>query len=114
VPGRIEGVSFTVRQGSVHALVGPNGSGKSTVMQCVLGLEAHRGSVELTAKRLGVVPQRFSHDGAMSLCVRDFLALTRTRRPVALGLSALTVRRVARGRRRQGLGSEGDARIIGR
>ena len=90
VPGRLTSVSFTVRKGALHALLGPNGSGKSTVVNCVLGLEAHTGTVTLEAKRLAVVPQRFTHDGAMSLTVRDFLALTRTRRPVALGLSKAT------------------------
>ena len=94
VPGRLISVSFTVRQGTLHALLGPNGSGKSTVLNCVLGLEAHTGTVTLGVQRLAVVPQRFTHDGAMSLTVRDFLALTRTRRPVALGLSKATRARV--------------------
>ncbi len=94
VPGRLTGVSFTVRTGTLHALLGPNGSGKSTVLNCVLGLEAHSGTVTLAATRLAVVPQRFTHDGAMALTVRDFLALTRTRRPVALGLSKATRVRV--------------------
>ncbi len=87
VPGRVEGVSFSVRRGSLHALLGPNGSGKSTVLNCVLGLEAHSGTVKLEAARIAVVPQRFSHDGSMALTVSDFLALSRTRWPVALGLS---------------------------
>lgn len=87
VPGRLEGVSFTVRRGSVHALLGSNGSGKSTVLQCVLGLEHFTGSVRVTPGRVAVVPQRFGGDGAMSLTVCDFLALQRAQRPVALGLS---------------------------
>ena len=31
-------VSFTVRQGDVHAVIGPNGAGKSSLLNCVNGL----------------------------------------------------------------------------
>ena len=34
----VDGVSFAVRRGSVHALIGPNGSGKSTFINVVTGL----------------------------------------------------------------------------
>ncbi len=32
-------VSFTVKSGSITALVGPNGAGKTTLMRCISGLE---------------------------------------------------------------------------
>ncbi len=35
----LDGVSFTVGRGHVHALVGPNGAGKTTLLNCVSGLE---------------------------------------------------------------------------
>jgi branched-chain amino acid transport system permease protein len=35
----LDGVSFTIEQGKVHALVGPNGAGKTTLLNCVSGLE---------------------------------------------------------------------------
>lgn len=35
----LDGVSFTITQGHVHALVGPNGAGKTTLLNCVSGLE---------------------------------------------------------------------------
>lgn len=34
----LDGVSFTVRQGDVHAVIGPNGAGKSSLLNCVSGL----------------------------------------------------------------------------
>src|SRR2546430_3207737 len=36
----LDGMSFTVRPGSVTGFVGPNGAGKSTTMRVVLGLDA--------------------------------------------------------------------------
>ncbi len=36
----LDGISFTVRPGSVTGFVGPNGAGKSTTMRVILGLEA--------------------------------------------------------------------------
>ncbi len=34
----VDGVSFSVRRGSVHALIGPNGSGKTTTLNVLSGL----------------------------------------------------------------------------
>ncbi len=34
----VDGVSFTVRRGTVHALIGPNGSGKTTTLNVLSGL----------------------------------------------------------------------------
>lgn len=38
-PAAVDGVSFTVRRGSTHALVGESGSGKTTIARVIAGLE---------------------------------------------------------------------------
>jgi ABC-2 type transport system ATP-binding protein len=47
----LDGISFTVRPGSVTGFVGPNGAGKSTTMRVILGLEATDGGSALIGGR---------------------------------------------------------------
>lgn len=93
----LERVSLTIQPATTHVVVGRNGAGKSTLIQAMLGRLAFEGRIEMNWRRdgsIGYVPQAFAVDPTLPVTVRDFLALTRTRRPVSLGLSAATAARV--------------------
>jgi len=94
----LAGVSFAVQRGSLHLVVGPNGAGKSTLLAAVLGQAAFDGRIVAHWRgggRVGYVPQSFAVDRTLPVTVADFLALTRQRRPVCLGVGAAARRRIA-------------------
>jgi zinc transport system ATP-binding protein len=95
----VDDASLRVGRGSLHVIVGPNGAGKSTMIAAVLGLIPFDGQIVLNWKHsgaVGYVPQTFPVDPTLPVTVEDFLALTRQRRPVCLGLTAQSHRTVAR------------------
>lgn len=54
----LDGVSFTVKKGSVFVIVGPSGTGKSVTLKHIAGLiEADSGDVEVTTGRIGYLFQ---------------------------------------------------------
>ena len=94
----LDGVSFSVRRGSLHAVVGPNGAGKSTLLTAILGQLAFTGRIFAHWRangRIGYVPQGFAVDRTLPVTVADFLALTRQRRPICLGLGKTARHRIA-------------------
>lgn len=94
----LDRVSIRVSRGSLHVIVGPNGGGKSTLLRAVLGQLAFDGRIVLNWRAggaIGYVPQTFPVDPTLPVNVEDFLALTRQRRPVCLGISRRTRARVA-------------------
>ncbi|MEV6177190.1 ABC transporter ATP-binding protein [Streptomyces sp. NPDC052015] len=88
----LDGVSFTVAPGSVHALIGPNGAGKSTCFNVLSGLyrpaagQVLLGDTELT----GLAPHRIAAQGV----ARTFQNIVTTEGTVAdnlmLGRHALS------------------------
>jgi zinc transport system ATP-binding protein len=91
-------VSLQVARGSIHVIAGPNGAGKSTLLLAALGLTPFTGRIAATWRgsgAIGYVPQTFAVDRTLPVTVAEFLALTRQRRPICLGLSAATKARVS-------------------
>jgi zinc transport system ATP-binding protein len=92
----LDAVDLDVGRGSVHAIIGPNGAGKSTTVAAVLGHTSFTGRVTMRLSDAGVVgyvPQSFTVDRTLPLTVLDFLALTRQRRPVCLGVARAVAER---------------------
>ncbi|MFF8289922.1 ABC transporter ATP-binding protein [Streptomyces sp. NPDC016309] len=58
----LDGVGFTVRPGTVHAVIGPNGAGKSTTFNVLSGVyRATSGSVRFDGRELtGLPPHRIA------------------------------------------------------
>ncbi|RFS81984.1 ABC transporter ATP-binding protein [Actinomadura spongiicola] len=52
----LDGVSFDVEPGSVHAVIGPNGAGKSSCFNAVCGIYAVGGSIRLGDRELTGLP----------------------------------------------------------
>jgi zinc transport system ATP-binding protein len=93
----LDEVSLRVRRGSIHVLVGPNGAGKSTLLTAILGQIVFDGQIAVNwaaSGAIGYVPQTFAVDSTLPVTVTDFLALTRQRRPVCLGIAPATRRAI--------------------
>ncbi|MEQ1871860.1 MAG: ATP-binding cassette domain-containing protein, partial [Vicinamibacterales bacterium] len=102
----LDDLSFSVARHHLHVVVGPNGAGKSTLLSAILGQLPFVGRIRLNwngSGAIGYVPQSFAVDPTLPVTVADFLALTRQRRPICLGLSARTRETVQRLLHRVGL-----------
>ena len=83
-------VSFRVGRGTIHVIVGPNGAGKSTLLTAILNQTPFEGRIDLFwsgSGAIGYVPQNLAVDPTLPVTVADFLALTRQRLPVCLGIT---------------------------
>jgi ABC-2 type transport system ATP-binding protein len=62
----VDGLSFTVRPGTVTGFLGPNGAGKSTTMRMVLGLDSPtRGDVRIDGKHYDELREPLDSIGAL-------------------------------------------------
>ena len=61
----VDGVSFTLREGTITGLIGPNGAGKTTLFNTVAGvLRPSAGDVRFQGRRIaGFAPHRIFHQG---------------------------------------------------
>jgi zinc transport system ATP-binding protein len=102
----LDGVTLRVRRGDIHVVVGGNGAGKTTLLTAILNQIPFEGQIVMNwsgSGAIGYVPQNFQVDPTLPVTVADFMALTRQRRPVCLGLSRACRAEVSRLLARVGL-----------
>ena len=100
----LEDLSFSIKSGSLTALVGPNGAGKSTLLHALEGqLLATSGLVELAGsaltpavarREIALMPQRGAIDWSFPITVQELVALGRLlgRRPGCCDVEAVLQR----------------------
>ena len=76
----LDGVSLTVRPGTVHALMGENGAGKSTLMKCLFGIYAKdEGTIVLDGKEVDFKNSKEALEGGVAMVHQELnQALTRS------------------------------------
>ena len=84
----LDGVTWEVRPGTLHALVGPNGAGKTTLIRCIMGGMPHQGEIKIQyqgGSQIGYVPQLLEFDHTLPITVSDFITIMLKDKPIFLG-----------------------------
>ena len=76
----LDGVSLTVRPGTVHALMGENGAGKSTLMKCLFGIyNKDRGTILLDGQEVNFKSSKEALENGVAMVHQELnQALTRS------------------------------------
>ena len=76
----LDGVSLTVRPGTVHALMGENGAGKSTLMKCLFGIYSKdSGTITLEGREVNFKSSKEAMENGVAMVHQERnQALTRT------------------------------------
>ena len=76
----LDGVSLTVRPGTVHALMGENGAGKSTLMKCLFGIYTkNAGTIVLDGKEVDFKSSKEALENGVAMVHQELnQALTRS------------------------------------
>jgi zinc transport system ATP-binding protein len=99
----LKGLTANIARGKITALIGANGSGKTTLLRTILRENPYRGELRFHCghdhsqphpEHTGYVPQKLNIDAKLPLTVRDLLALALQRRPLFLGVSRETQRKI--------------------
>jgi zinc transport system ATP-binding protein len=94
----IDDASLEINAGTIHVVIGPNGAGKSTLLSAILGQTEFTGQIKLHYKTSGIVgyvPQSFVADRTLPITIAEFLALSRQKWPVCLGVRPAARERIA-------------------
>ncbi len=68
----LQGVSFSVPQGAIHAIVGGNGAGKSTLLKALCGINRiYRGSISILGKNLKKYKSSELFHGGLAMLPQD-------------------------------------------
>src|ERR1043165_8742212 len=96
----LDGVSFLVERGTVHAICGENGAGKSTLGKILAGIEQpDAGSIELDGKRLSLESPRDALEAGIAMVHQElaFCDNLSVAENLSLGRLSPPARRAARG-----------------
>ncbi len=76
----LNGVRFSLREGSVHALMGENGAGKSTLMKCLFGIfNKDSGTIKVSGKEVHYKNAKEALENGVSMVHQELNQVRQTR-----------------------------------